>query len=455
MAICGGGGRLAPRHQPLRPARRRERQNAGAANGRGLAGPGRVAAARGAVSAKTGSAFYGDLAADSLAAALAEFLGQAAAGDYVALHAWFTPDDEGRASLQALREELGAAAGLATTLGFGPRFLHSTGQLHKGDGGRGLFLQLTADTQQELAIPGEGGMGFGVLKQAQALGDREALLAKGRRVLRLDLGPDVNAGLAAILARPAGALLSGRWMKANGEIVRLKQRAAARALELVEPGMVLGLGEGSTSLLAIQGLGAMLAAGEMRDVVGIPSSRRVEGLARELGIPLSTLEAQPQIDLTIDGADEVDPQLDLIKGGGGALLREKIIARATQREVIIVDDSKLVTRLGSKWAIPVEVEPFGHGAHLAWLRSLGSQPTLRLQGGQPFRTDGGNFIIDCDFGPLGRRPGAGAGNQGGRRHRGTRPVHRPGERGHRGRSGGRAAFAGGSQRSAGSGKGPG
>lgn len=189
-------------------------------------------------------------------------------------------------------------------------------------------------------------------------------------------------------------------MKANGEIVRLKQQAAARALELVEPGMLLGLGEGSTSLLAIRRLGALLAAGEMRDIVGIPSSRRVERLARELGIPLTTLEAQPQIDLTIDGADEVDPQLDLIKGGGGALLREKIIARATGREVIIVDESKLVPRLGSKWAIPVEVEPFGHGAHLAWLRSLGSLPTLRLQGGAPFRTDGGNFIIDCDFGAL-------------------------------------------------------
>ncbi len=189
-------------------------------------------------------------------------------------------------------------------------------------------------------------------------------------------------------------------MRDSGEIARLKQQAAARALEFIEPGMVLGLGEGSTSLLAIRGLGAMLASGKLRDVVGIPASRRMAQEARRLGIPLTTLEEQPEIDLTIDGADEVDPQLDLIKGGGGALLREKIIAQATRRLVIVVDDRKLVPRLGSGWAIPVEVEPFGYGTQLSWLRSLGSEPVLRRRDGAPFRTDGGNFIIDCDFGPL-------------------------------------------------------
>ena len=181
---------------------------------------------------------------------------------------------------------------------------------------------------------------------------------------------------------------------------RLKHLAAAKAMEFVESGMVLGLGEGSTTLLAVRRLGTLLADGELRDIVGVPASPRMAREARALGIPLTTLEEQPCIDLTIDGADEVDPQLDLIKGGGGALLREKIIARATCRELIIVDDSKLVPRLGSRWAIPVEVVPFGYSTRLAWLRSLGSGPALRMRDGQPFRSDNGNFIVDCNFGPL-------------------------------------------------------
>ncbi len=189
-------------------------------------------------------------------------------------------------------------------------------------------------------------------------------------------------------------------MAASGEVERLKQQAAERALEFVEPGMVLGLGEGSTSLLAIRQLGALLAAGELHDIVGIPASPRMAQEAQRLGIPLTSLEEQQQIDLTIDGADEVDPQLDLIKGGGGALLREKIIAQATRREIIIVDESKLVPQLGSNWAIPVEVEPFGHGTQVTWLRSLGAEPRLRMHDGEPFRTDGGNFILECAFGPL-------------------------------------------------------
>ena len=189
-------------------------------------------------------------------------------------------------------------------------------------------------------------------------------------------------------------------MAAMDERTRLKHLAAAKAMEFIESGMVLGLGEGSTTLLAVRRLGALVAAGELRDVVGVPASPRMAREARALGIPLTSLEEQPCIDLTIDGADEVDPQLDLIKGGGGALLREKIIARATRRELIIVDDSKLVDRLGSRWAIPVEVVPFGYTTRLAWLGSLGSRPALRMQDGQPYRSDNGNFIIDCDFGPL-------------------------------------------------------
>ena len=151
---------------------------------------------------EAGVSVYSAENADSLAEALADFLGQGAAGDYIALQAWLMPDAVNAAALRSLRTQLRSVSGLATTLGYGPRFLHSTGQLHKGDAGNGLFLQLTADAQAELTIPREGGMSFNVLSQAQALGDREALLAGGRRVLRLHLGQDVAAGLRAI----AGAL---------------------------------------------------------------------------------------------------------------------------------------------------------------------------------------------------------------------------------------------------------
>ncbi|MCY3906085.1 MAG: bifunctional transaldolase/phosoglucose isomerase [Anaerolineaceae bacterium] len=145
---------------------------------------------------------YGETGADSLAGALASFLGQAGPGDYIGLQIWFAPDDNSQAALASLREQLRAATGLATTFGYGPRFLHSTGQLHKGDSGAGLFIQLVADAGKSLSIPGEGGLAFDVLFEAQALGDREALLAQGRRVLRLHLGDQPVEGLRTI----AGAI---------------------------------------------------------------------------------------------------------------------------------------------------------------------------------------------------------------------------------------------------------
>jgi ribose 5-phosphate isomerase A len=133
----------------------------------------------------------------------------------------------------------------------------------------------------------------------------------------------------------------------------------------------------------------------------------VEAEARALGIPLTTLEDQPPgpdglvIDLTFDGADEVDPNLNLIKGGGGALLREKIVAQSSRREIIIVDESKLSPALGTHWAVPVEVIPFGWRTQYAYLQSLGAQPILRLcQDGTPFVTDQGNYILDSAFGPI-------------------------------------------------------
>jgi ribose 5-phosphate isomerase A len=145
----------------------------------------------------------------------------------------------------------------------------------------------------------------------------------------------------------------------------------------------------------------LLQEGRLRDVLGVPCSRQVEEEARRLSIPLTTLNEHPVVDLTIDGADEVDPDLNLIKGGGGALLREKIVAQASRREIIVVDESKLSPALGTHWPVPVEVVPFGWRTQAAYLESLGGQPTLRLSDdGTPFKTDQGNLILDCQFEPI-------------------------------------------------------
>jgi ribose 5-phosphate isomerase A len=181
----------------------------------------------------------------------------------------------------------------------------------------------------------------------------------------------------------------------------LKRLAAERAVALVEPGMVVGLGFGSTALWAVRRIGAALAAGELRDIVGVPCAEGTAALARELGIPLVGLGDVLQIDLTIDGADEVDPRMNLIKGGGGALLREKMVAQASRREAIVVDGSKLSPALGTSFRLPVEVVSFGLAATARFLESLGAMVALRPNhDGAPFRTDQGNFIFDCAFGPI-------------------------------------------------------
>jgi ribose 5-phosphate isomerase A len=181
----------------------------------------------------------------------------------------------------------------------------------------------------------------------------------------------------------------------------LKQQAADEVLAYIESGTVVGLGAGSTALLAVRGLAEKLHRGELSGILGIPCSRVIEVEARRLGIPLTTLEDHPLIDLTFDGADEVDPDLNLIKGGGGALLREKIVALASRREIIIVDESKLSPALGTHWALPVEVIPFGWRTQVAYLESLGARIHLRAgEDGEPFKTDHGNLILDCDFGPI-------------------------------------------------------
>ena len=182
---------------------------------------------------------------------------------------------------------------------------------------------------------------------------------------------------------------------------KLKKRAAIRAVEFIESNMVIGLGTGSTANYAIQQIGEKIQSGALQNIVGIPSSERSESLARDLNIALTDLEAQPAIDLTIDGADEVDPDLNVIKGGGGALLREKIIAQASSRNIIIVDESKLSPRLGTKWALPIEVVPFACRTVQNFLESIGGSATLRLSDPKtPYRTNQNNFILDTDFGPI-------------------------------------------------------
>ena len=182
---------------------------------------------------------------------------------------------------------------------------------------------------------------------------------------------------------------------------RLKRQAAERAVEFIEPGMTVGLGSGSTAAFVVRRLAELRAQGRLLDVVGVPTSRGTEALAVSLGVPLTTLEERPVLDLTRDGADEVEPRLGLIKGGGGALLREKIVAQASRRLVIVVDEAKLSPRLGTRWPVPVDVLPFGWRSQVRFLEELGARVVQRLgPDGAPFLTDQGHFVLDCAFGPL-------------------------------------------------------
>lgn len=182
-----------------------------------------------------------------------------------------------------------------------------------------------------------------------------------------------------------------------------KREAAAYALELVEPGMKLGLGTGSTAAAFIEGLGARVREGLA--ITCVATSLATQAQAERLGIPLSDLDTLGELDLTVDGADEINPALDLIKGGGGALLREKIVAMASQRVVIVADDSKLADRLGA-FPLPVEVEPFGARFTLGMIEMVGREAgchgevSLRAGPDGLFRTDGGHYIADCAFGAI-------------------------------------------------------
>ena len=183
-------------------------------------------------------------------------------------------------------------------------------------------------------------------------------------------------------------------------IQTLKQQAGEYAADFVQSGMIVGLGSGSTAIFATRRIAQRMHSGELSDIVAIPTSLATEAAAIELGIPLTSLAEHPRIDITIDGADEVDPAFNLIKGGGGAHLREKIVAQATTRLIIVVDDSKIVDQLGTAWAVPVEVIPFGWQSQAAYIESLGAAITLRKDGDKPFHTDQGNVILDSKFGKI-------------------------------------------------------
>jgi len=178
-----------------------------------------------------------------------------------------------------------------------------------------------------------------------------------------------------------------------------KRAAALAALAEVADGMVLGLGTGSTVRYAILALGEGIRAGRYRDLVGVATSRATARLAEEAGVPL--VELGPEgVDLAIDGADEVGPGLALIKGGGGALLGEKIVEHAARRFVVVADHTKRVARLGERFALPVEIVPFGHRRTLRELAALGGEVRLRRDGDRPYRSDHGHYIADLAIGPI-------------------------------------------------------
>ena len=180
--------------------------------------------------------------------------------------------------------------------------------------------------------------------------------------------------------------------------MKLKELAAMKALEYVRSGMILGLGTGSTSAIFVDALGSALRQGTLKDIRGVPTSIEVADRARQERIPLTTLADNPRLDLAVDGADEVDGQNNLIKGLGRALLREKIVEIHAERFIVIVDESKLVTSLGSKVPLPVEIIQFEAEAHVRWLTTLGCRAGLWLEkDGQPVVTDNGNYLARCWF----------------------------------------------------------
>jgi ribose 5-phosphate isomerase A len=185
------------------------------------------------------------------------------------------------------------------------------------------------------------------------------------------------------------------------ERAKFKQQAADYAVEFVQSGMIVGLGTGSTAIFAIRRIAQLLQEGQLKEIKCYATSKATLAEAMRLAIPLRADEISMEIDLTIDGADEVDPKVNLIKGGGGALLREKIVAQASRRVLIVIDESKLSPRLGTNHSLPIEVLVFGWRSQSRFLESLGAEVAVRCNpDGSEFVTDSGNLILDCSFGPI-------------------------------------------------------
>jgi ribose 5-phosphate isomerase A len=180
-----------------------------------------------------------------------------------------------------------------------------------------------------------------------------------------------------------------------------KKVAGERAVDFIKSGMTVGLGHGSTAIFAVKKIAALIEAGKLHNIKGIACSKFIHNEALRLNIPLTNLSDNPVIDITIDGADEVDPSLDVIKGGGGALLREKIVAQATKYEIIVIDESKLSPALGTKFRLPVEVVQFNWECQRDFLQSLGATVSIRRNNDNSiFLSDENHFILDSNFGPI-------------------------------------------------------
>ncbi len=185
------------------------------------------------------------------------------------------------------------------------------------------------------------------------------------------------------------------------DLERSKQTAGKKSVDFIEPGMVVGLGTGSTAKYMIEELGMRLKTGRLTNIRCVASSKQTEIQANQLGLPLTSFKNIKQIDITIDGADEIDKNLNLIKGGGGALLREKILAQNSRRLMIIADETKMSGFLGEKWSVPIEVLPFAWEIESMYLRSIGGEWSIRkAKSAEIFLTDQQNYILDCNFGVM-------------------------------------------------------
>lgn len=207
-----------------------------------------------------------------------------------------------------------------------------------------------------------------------------------------------QGGIFAALETTPGITLKQTSENRMKDMDAIKKRAADNALDMIRNGQIVGLGTGSTAKFAIEGLGRLVREG--LSVRGVPTSIATERMAMEHGIPLLDLNEAGKIDITLDGADEVDPDFNMIKGGGGALTREKLVALASTKRVILVDETKLVSRLGVSRKLPIEVLPFSWNMSARLISGLGCLTNLRRQGEVPFVTDNGNYILDCEFGAI-------------------------------------------------------